>query len=103
MIEEGTQVLVVVSISKEKATILGPGTFIGYTLPSKGLSDILDIIHDSRTKILTVKLDTGELVYDTEIYFGELEKTLTQISNFTVDRTTIEQSGIRRKHAKLED
>lgn len=78
----GSRVLAIQSAGREDSSglfvlkIYGVGTYVGETVPQEGAGSIAKVLRECEAPNPTIKLDSGELVYGCESWWGGLDMCL---------------------------
>lgn len=91
---ERVGVLIRVSSEEKIAIHMGFGIYEGYHVPEKNQG--LDLFHDNNIRNPRIKLDTGEIVWGCQVWWGSEEKVkdnmkMWEEENFTVEQWNVDQ------------
>lgn len=93
----GDRVFVVVQITDDNvAEVLGPGVYEGDFLPDESIAAV-KWIRDMGYDNPRIRLDSGEVVYGVEVWWGEEQSLRAQIDGYKVKTITVEQMRSRLK------
>lgn len=87
--EIGTRVGAILGGSNEEVEFLGYGKYMGEDIPIEAIGFMADLIRDTKRKNPKIELDSGEVVYGCECWWGSEEKVKSMLKNKKVNNVSI--------------
>ena len=98
--EAGDRVGAILSADKDSVRFLGYGTYAGRKVPHKGAGGMAGMMAEVGLTNPRIDLDSGEVVYGCECWWGSATKIEEMIGDREVIKTSID--AVRAEHAKDE-